>query len=518
MKKILTIFALSLSLQLGPHGPSQGASEKSKQGGTLSIGIRSDLQLTSPFVNVRSTQGRILDLMFDPLLGIDLQGKIQPGLAESWEISKDGKIYTFKLRKGIKFHNGREVTAEDVKFSIDYPMNPKNGASGFVDLSVVDKVEVIDTYTVRVSLKKTSPAFLSSLTALRSFPVVPKGSVQEGIDKIPTFPPGTGPFRFVEWKPQQRLILERHADFWGPKVSLDRLVLRPIREDAVRLTALRAMDVDLIERLPMEWAKEIADGKLKGIVFKAATHSEFRGIEFNVAQAPFNNKKLRQAVAYALNKKEILQAGALGFGETSDQKYPRGHRWYVSSLPPFNQDLTKARTLLKEAGYSGETIEFMVEPSQTRQAEATMLQAQLKKIGMNVKLDVIESGAYRDRQRKGEFAFKFDSGGLYPDPIQSYGEVKCEPDAKKRASNTTAYCDAQMDRLLERLETEVNTEKREATLREIVIKLQDEIPELYLGFVPQFYAFRDYVKDFTTDSDANLRWWGGGLNHTWLDK
>jgi peptide/nickel transport system substrate-binding protein len=379
-------------------------------------------------------------------------------------------------------------------------------------------VDIIDAHSVRVAVKKTSPGFLSALTALRSFPVVPKGSVTEGIDRVPTFPAGTGPFRFVEWKPQQRVVLERHAAFWGPRVYVDRVVLRPIRDDAVRLTALRAGDVDMIERVPMEWAKQIADGKVKGVAFKAATHSEFRGIEFNVAQPPFNNKKLRQAVAYAINKKEILQAGALGFGETSDQKYPRGHRWYVSGLPPFNQDLNKARSLLKEAGYSGETVDFMVEPSQNRQAEATMLQAQLRKIGMNMKLDVIESGAYRDRQRKGDFAFKFDSGGLYPDPIQSYGEVKCEPDAKKRATNTTAYCDPQMDRLLERLETEVNAEKREAILREIVIKLHDEIPELYLGYVPQFYGFRDYVKDFTTDSDANLRWWGGGLNHTWLDK
>lgn len=518
MKRFLSISALALALQLGFHGPSQGASEKAKQGGTLTLAVRNDLQLTSPFVNVRSTQGRILDLLFDPLLGIDLQGRIQPGLAESWETSRDGRAYTFKLRRGVKFHSGKEMVAEDVKFSMDYAMNPRNGASGFVDLSVVEKIELIDPYAIRVTLKKISPGFLSSLTALRSFPVVPKGSLPDGIDKIPTFPPGTGPFRFVGWKPQQLVTLERHANFWGPKAHVERLLLRPVREDAVRLTALRAGDVDMIERLPMEWAKQVADGKLKEIEFKAATHSEFRGIEFNVAQPPFNNKKLRQAVAYAINKKEILQAGSHGFGETSDQKYPRGHRWFVSGLPPFHQDLDRARALLKEAGYGGETIDFMVEPAQNRQAEAAMLQAQLKKAGMNVKLDVIESGAYRDRQRKGEFAFKFDSGGLYPDPIQSYGEVRCEPDSKKRATNTTGYCDPMMDRLLERLESEANLEKREAVLREIIVKLYEDIPELYLGFVPQFYAFRAYVKDFTTDSDANIRWWGGGLSHTWLDK
>jgi peptide/nickel transport system substrate-binding protein len=456
--------------------------------------------------------------MFDPLLGMDLKGRIQPALAESWEISNDGKLYTFRLRRGVRFHNGQEMIAEDVKFSMDFVMNPKNGASGFVDLNIVEKVEAPEKYLVRVSTKKVSPAFLSSLTALRSFPVVPRGSLKEGIDKIGAFPPGTGPFKFVEWKPQQQIVLERHEQFWGHAAPIDRLILRPIRDDSVRFTALRTGELDLIERTPLEWVKEVVAGKIKGVQYTTAIHSEFRGIEFNVAQAPFNNKKLRQAVACAIDKKEILQAGYLGFGETTDQKFPKGHQWYVDGLPPANQDLQKARALLKEAGYQGETIDFLVEPVLTRQAEATMLQAQLRKIGMSIKLDTLESGAYRARQRKGEFAFKFDSGGLYPDPIQSYGEAKCEPDPQKRATNTTAYCDKEMDRLLERLETEIQPAKREAILREIVKKLHEDLPEIYLGFVPQFYAFRDHVKNFTTDSDANFRWWGGGLNHAWLDK
>lgn len=517
MRRIVVLL-LSLGAILVSSIRSESASEKPKPGGTLTVGVRSDLLLSNPFVNVRSTQGRILDLMFEPLLGLDQKGKIQPNLAESWEVSKDVRVYTFRLRKGIKYHNSHEMTAEDVKFSMDYTMNPKNGAQGFVDLSSVEKVEVTDKYTLRVLLKKFAPGFLSFLTELGTFPVVPKGSLQEGIDKITTFPPGTGPFRFVEWKPQQHVVLERYNDYWGHKGLVERIVLRPIRDDTVRFTTLRTGEVDMIERAPLEWVKQITEGKLKGIQFAAAQHAEFRGLEFNVASPPFSNKKLRQAVAHAVDKKQLLQAAFMGFGEPSDQRYPQGHEWYAEGVPGPSYDLEKARALLKEAGYRGETVELLVHSSLTDQAKGTALQAQLKKIGMDVKLVLVETGEYRARPRRGDFQFRFDGGSLAPDPSMSYGELKCEPDLKKRASNTPGYCDKEMDSLLENAEKEVHPEKRRALFKQIAAKFLDDIPELYLGYVPQFFALRDYVKGFTTDSDANFRWWGGGLNHTWLDK
>ena len=147
--------------------------------------------------------------MFEPLLGRDGKGAIQPRLAESVEISKDGKLYTFHLRKGVKFHNGKEMMADDIKFAIDYTLNPKNGAYGLADLDAVEKVEAIDKYTLRISLKKINPLFLTVLTDIRAFSVIPKESLPEGMRKPSTFPPGTGPFKFVEWRPGQRVVFER---------------------------------------------------------------------------------------------------------------------------------------------------------------------------------------------------------------------------------------------------------------------------------------------------------------------
>ena len=130
-----------------------------KRGGTITLAISKELALMNPLVNTSSTEARIRELMFEPLLARDHNGAIQPRLAESWEVSKDGKLYTFRLRKGVKFHNGKELTAEDIKFAVDYTLNPKNGAYGFDNLSAVERAEAVDKYTLRFHMKTHNPLF-----------------------------------------------------------------------------------------------------------------------------------------------------------------------------------------------------------------------------------------------------------------------------------------------------------------------------------------------------------------------
>ncbi len=138
--KHLSLFALMLGLSMGMSLPAEGAADTPKRGGTLTMAIRKDLTTLHPFVRTSSTNKSIRELMYEPLLGIDMKGNIQPYLAESWKISKDGTVYTFHLRKGVKFHDGREMTAEDAKFAMDYSLNPKNGASGIKKLRLVKSV------------------------------------------------------------------------------------------------------------------------------------------------------------------------------------------------------------------------------------------------------------------------------------------------------------------------------------------------------------------------------------------
>ncbi len=518
MKKFI-MPALTLGVVLCFALPVKSVSEKPKRGGTLTVAIRKDIALMNPLVATRSGDKRIRALMYDSLLNTDLKGNIQPNLARSWEVSDSGRLITFKLRKDVKFHNGQGMTAEDVKFAMDYTMNPKNGASGITRLTSVDRVEVADKHTLKVFLKTSSLAILPNFSDISAFSVIPKESLVEGISRATEFPPGTGPFRFVEWKPKQRIVLERFDDHWGQKAYIDKLVLRPIRDGTVRFTALRAGDVDLVEEAPYEWIQQLVKGKLKGIEYVDDPAGRFWRLVFNVAAAPFRNKNLRQAVMYAVDKKELEEAASFGFGESADQKYPKGHKWYFQgvSSPSFN--LGKARALIKESGYKGEPIELLVNPG-TSETHGIILQAQLRRIGMNIKIDLVEYGAYVQRWRTGKFAFKFSGGSSDPDPWSEYsGSLMCEGTPSRRASNESGYCKKEMDALFNRAESELDSKKRRRLFKKILTLWNEDMPDMPLSFVPRFFAFRDYVKGFTTNvGAAAMRWSGGGLNHTWLER
>lgn len=514
------LFSLVPSLLLsGLLSPWVAAADNPKQGGILRMGLRRDIQLMNPLVGTRSTEEHIRHLMFETLLREDRNGELQPGLATEWQLSDGGREITFKLREGVKFHNGAEMTAADVKFSIDYTKNPKNGAYGFRNLALVDRVETEGKYTLKITLRKASTPFLASLTSVQTFSVVPKESLPEGVRQPSAFPPGTGPFKFVEWKTNRRLVLERHADYWGQKAFVEKILMRPIRNNTTRVTALRSGDVDMIERVPHEWVQQIENGRIKGLRLVQSDTANFRRLVFNVAGPPFNDPNLRKAVALAIDKTEILHGGFFGMGKPADQRYPGGHKWHITDVPGGSHDLSKATELVKHSGYAGKPIKMVVEQSDQRQAEAIILQSQLKKIGLILKFHVMDRGAYNSLRRKGEFALVFSGGSYDSDPSTTYARhYACEGNLKKRRSNTSGYCNKKVVALFEQLETEPDSAKRRELLRESLVILAEDLPEIYIGFVPRHFALRDYVKGFSTDDNASFRWFGGGLNYTWLDK
>jgi peptide/nickel transport system substrate-binding protein len=486
-----------------------------KPGGTVTFAIAKDITLLNPLLRTNSTDQSVRELIFEALLDLDERGNSVPRLAERWEISPDGKVYTFHLRRGVKFHNGQDMTAEDAKFAIDYTLEPKNVAYGREALSLVERAEAADPHTLRIYLTEPSAAFLSILSSIQPFSVIPRGSLEEANEKPPTFPPGTGAFKFVEWQPKQRIVLERNDNYWGHKPYLERVVMRSIEDNTVRMTALRAGDVDLVERTPYEWVREIKDGKLQGIGSAEAVSAGSRHIVFNVAAPPFDNKKLRQAIAHGIDKRELLHAAYFGFGEPSDQKYPRGHTWYIDGVPAPTYDPDKARALLREAGYNGQEIPFIGRPASDETAAATTIQAQLKKFGVNVRLETLEYGAYTERQRKGEFAFMMAGTTVDPDPVPTYSrDLRTEQDLTKRGQNQAGYQNPQMDSLFLRAETELDTTKRRELMRQIVTMINDDVPNLPIGFVPRYFTFRDPVKGFTSDPEGRFM----GLTNAWLDR
>jgi peptide/nickel transport system substrate-binding protein len=411
------------------------------------------------------------------------------------------------------------MTAEDVKFAMDYTMNPKNGAYGRGRLEHVDRVEVTGRHTLRIYLKRQTPLFLPALASIQTFSVIPKDSLPEGIQKPAAFPPGTGPFRFVEWKPNQQLVVVRHDGYWGAKPFLERVTFRPIADSTVRFVALRSGDIDLAIRAPLEWVRKLQQGDIKGVSYVEIANSGLFRLQFNAARPPFDNKKLRQAIAHAIDKRELIQGTFSGFGVPIIQKYPKGHLWYFDDIPSLSYDLNKSRALLKEAGYNGEPIEISGGNSGDIPTMASVLQAQLKRAGVPVKIQLLDSGASNQTARAGNFEIRIGAAGKTLDPSDTYGrDFGCEADLKRRVNNQTGYCDQEMEALINKAETEMSHEARRELFKRILTKVNDDVPTVFLAFVPRFFAFRDHVKGFTSIDDGTYRWFGGGLTHTWLEK
>ena len=321
------------------------AGESPIAGGTLRVGSQRDLSVLNPFLNTRSFDHNLRTLIYESLLS-DIDYKIVPNLAESWQISKDSREYTFNLRKGVVFHDGKPMTSEDVRWSFEYTMNPKNRAYGRANLPEGLSVETPDPSTVRVRIKEPFAPFLATLASLQSFPIVPSGSLQIG-DQPKLFPPGTGPYRFEEWQRGNRILLKQSPHYWKKGIPhIDTIVVRPVPDDEVRFAALRSGDVDLAERIPNQHVDAIRKGKYGDLQIALAEGASMKGVIFNVPAPPFNDVRLRQAFAYAINKEEIIEAAYWGLATAVSQKEKPSSPWYFP-VPERKRDLEKARALMK---------------------------------------------------------------------------------------------------------------------------------------------------------------------------
>lgn len=518
MKRYLVIVALFV---FGILGSAEGA-DTPKKGGRLIFAMESDVSTMNPFVRMISTDQLMRSLMYEALLDFDAQGRIVPALAESWTISEDGLEYTLKLRPGVKFHNGREMTAEDVKWSAEYVMDPKNGATGFSLLKPVESITVVDKNTVRFKLKEPTAPFLSTLATVRSFVVVPKSSVATGEKEVAAFPPGTGPFAFKNWDTRVQTVLVRNENYWQKGLPhLDEVIFKPISDANVRLSSLRAGDVQMIERTPHSYANKIQSGEIKGVKIVEARAAGFKRLIFNILAPPFDNRNLRMAVAHAIDKQQYLQGAFWGFGTPVDQRYPPGNPWFVE-MPAAERDVSKVKTLLKEAGV-GSNVEVELLGQQGDEAEQVILQQQLGSAGIKMKVNLMEYGGYREKQRQRDWQMIIFGGKMQPDPHLIYGvEYNCseseQAKLKRSTRNLAGYCNKKVDELLERASKITDTKERYDLYAKAVRQITADVSEVPLGFYPRFYAHSDKVKGFVTDDTGRINATEFGVLKTWIDE
>lgn len=329
---------------------------------------------------------------YQGLFEFDKNLKVRNVLAESYTVSKDGLSYTFKLREGVKFHDGTPFNAEAVKANLDRVTNPDNKLARYNQFNRIDKVEVVSTYSVRVTLKEPFGPFINSLAHASAAIISPTALKKYGNQDIAFHPVGTGPFTFEEWKQTDFVKVKKFDGYWQkgyPKV--DSITWKPVLENNTRAAMLQTGETDFAYPLPYEQAAAL-EGNPK---LKVTTGPSIivRYISFNMLQKPFDNLKVRQAINYAINKEALAKVAFGGYAAPAEGVVPQGVL-YAHKMPAWPYDPAKARQLLKEAGYPNgfESVLWGAYTTTTSQKTIQFVQQQLAQVGIKLAVQALEPG------------------------------------------------------------------------------------------------------------------------------
>ena len=323
--------------------------------------------------------------VFEGLTRIGSGGEVLPGLAESWEVSDDGKVYTFKLRSGIKFHDGTDFNADDVKFSLDRARGEAsvNAQKGLFE--PIDNVEVVDPAAIRITLKNPLGSFLHNLGWGDAVIVAPE-SAETNKEK----PVGTGPFKFGSWAKGSSVTLVKADAYWGEPVALDKAEFRIIPDPAASLAALLAGDVQAFPFFPAPEAipQLQADPRFKVVL--GSTEGETI-LSINNKKPPFDNLKVRQAISYAIDRQAIIDGAMFGQGTPIGSHFAPHNAAYVDLTQTYPHDVAKAKALLKEAGFeSGVKATLKLPPPTYARRGGEIVASQLREIGIDLEIIPVE--------------------------------------------------------------------------------------------------------------------------------
>nr|WP_200872301.1 glutathione ABC transporter substrate-binding protein GsiB [Lonsdalea quercina] len=355
------------------------------------IAVASNFTTLDPYDANDTLSQTVAKSFYQGLFGFDKEMKLTNVLAESYQASPDGKVYTIKLRPGVKFHDGSDFNAEAVKVNFDRASNPDNHLKRYNLFKSIASTEVVDPLTVKITLKTPFSAFVNNLAHPAAVIISPAALKQYG-KEIGFHPVGTGPYRFVTWNQTDFVKVEKFAGYWQSGLpKLDSITWRPIVDNNTRAALLQTGEAQFAYPIPFEQAKLLE--KDKDISLVASPSILHRYISFNVTQKPFDNPKVRQAINYAINKNALIKVAFSGYAVPSEGPLPAGID-YAVQYKPWPYDPAKARELLKEAGYPNgfTTTLWSSHNHSTAQKVLQFTQQQLAQVGIKVQVTAMDAG------------------------------------------------------------------------------------------------------------------------------
>ena len=480
-RRFLTLTAAAAAAAAATRASAQA------RAGTFVSAKTTEAPSLDPILEQALSRQRLDPLFYNRLVEWGHDGRLEPGLAESWTTSPDGKTWTFRLRRGVKFHNGRELVADDVKFTYERIIDPKTGSGGRGYLSAIDRMEIPDKHTLRIVTKQPSASLLAGMAGGWSS-IVPREAVEKGDLRRTAI--GTGPFVLQEWIPQSHLKARKNPDYWDKsKPTVDAIEIKVIPDEANIIAQLRTGNIHhalLEDNKNYLLVKD--DRRLKAL---RSPRLGFDMVNINHGRKPFQDVRVRQALSLGIDRGEVLQAAASGLGSVTGPLTPAMRPWALP-VEAFREWYTpnpeKARKLLAEAGFpTGFKTTLKVIPTfPTMVAGAQVIAAQLKKIGVDVQIIQEEYGVWIKAIIKPNFDFDLTmnvtSGDADPDSL-FYRRFHS---SEKQWNNDG---DPDIDVLLDQGRTAIDPAKRKA--------LYDQAQRLMIERATQLWTFAPDMIDVT---------------------
>lgn len=491
-------------------GSASAQTPEPKRGGSLTAAMQVDATSLDPHMNSSYSSTLVIEQVYNGLIQFDADMNILPDLAESWTISEDGLTYDFKIRSGVKFHNGREMTVDDVVYSLNRVKDPAGGSPRAYLLVDVATIEATAPDSVRITMAKPFAAMLAHMNT--DMAIVPKEVVEENGD-LSTVMVGTGPFKFVEFVPNTHAKLARYEEYHEEGLPyLDELTWIPIPDDPTRTANIQTATVDFADQIPQSDIDTLKDEEGVALVTGNSTLEDY--LMLNVTREPFTDVRVRQAIAKAIDRQLMTDVILFGYGKPVDGGLIPEWSWAYADLHTYPApDIDGAKALLAEAGYAdGFSFTIGAGANYSAQVQAgEMLKEQLGQIGLDVTVAPQEWGTYIDTvitQKNFDAAIIGWIGSADPDDWL-YARFHTG-----EQWNTTGYSNAQVDELLEQGRALTDQAQRKELYNQAEAIIIDEAPFVFFYLYDQYEAVRDYVQGYAhMANNSKLT-----FKRTWLNK
>ena len=499
MKKKLMAFLLLASLLCAALTGCGGSStEKTPEGGQtqtgstdavaneITVGIAQDLDDSlDPHLAVAAGTKEVMFNVFEGLMKPTSTGDLTPAVAESYTVSEDRLTYTFTLREGVKFHNGDEVTAEDVVYSISRCADTTDGTPLVEAFSVIQSVEAMDARTVAITIAEPSNEFISYMTTA----ILPAD-----YDQQDTAPVGTGPFKFVSRAAQDNIVLEKFDEYWGTPAYLDKVTFKIMENADSLVMSLQSGAIDLCSHLT---STQVA--QLGGDFYVAeGTMNLVQALYLNNAEKPFDDVRVRQALCYAVDKQGIIDLAFDGYGSPiGSSMYPAFGKYFDESLTNYyTKDVEKAKSLLTDAGYPNGFEMTITVPSnyQPHIDTAQVLVEQLKEIGVTAKIELVEWGTWVSDVYAGR---QFQSTVVGVDASNMTARALLERFTSDYAKNFINYNNADYDALFQQALTTYDDAGQTAIYKAMEKNLTENAANVYIQDLADLVAVRQGLEGVT---------------------